>query len=228
MRLKCKVVMSVLAFLASASAVTATTTAHAGDLPRVDWGRMLADVDQFVNSGSAVLDSPRCALAGCQTETSTTARAPERTSFTTSADLDRHEWFAVAPKFSLVARDWSSAFRVAGGGDRLALVDALRLTSSTRMVMGRVRANHSRISPFVQVGLGQWRIDPYLLPLTQKYSELAAQAGVGIEVRVVGTWQVGIETSTTMLYREYREARDMAMPYVPIWNTALASRVDFW
>ncbi|MDB4943132.1 MAG: hypothetical protein JWP97_2666 [Labilithrix sp.] len=227
MRVKSRVVTSVLGGLAFAAAMTAPVTAHASDLPRVDWGRMLADVDAVVNNGSAVLDSPRCALAGCQTEASTTARAPERTTLTEGAQLDRHEWFAVDPKFSLVARDWSSAFRVAGGGERLALVDALRLTSSTRMVMGRVRLNASRISPFVQVGVGQWRIDPYLLPLTQKFTEIAAQAAIGLEMRVVGTWQVGLETSTTMLYREYREQRDQAMPAMPIWNTTFASRVDF-
>ena len=135
-----------------------------------------------------------------------------------------NSWFSFAPSVSLVARDWSSAYRVAGG-DRLALVDALRLTSSTRMVLTRVRlSDKSRITPFAQVGLGQWRTDPYLLPLTPRYEELAAQAAGGIEVRVHGTWQLALESTATMLYLERREAD---MPATHIFSTTIASRVEF-
>jgi hypothetical protein len=123
-----------------------------------------------------------------------------------------------------VARDWNEAYKVAGDGDRLALVDALRLTTSTRMVLTRVRLNDSRISPFAQVGLGHWRTDPYLLPLTARYTEIAAQAAGGVEVRLIGTWQIALETTMTMLYRENH---DPNMPAAQNWSSTFASRVDF-
>jgi hypothetical protein len=168
-----------------------------------------------------VLDRPRCTPAGCQTDTNATAAAPERGQRANVQDT-ANDWLGVRPTVSLVARDWGSSFRVAG--DRLALVDALRLTSSTRMVLSRVRMSDARISPFAQVGLGQWRTDPYLLPLTPSYTEIAAQAAAGVEMRLKGTWQVALETATTVLYRE-RGGSDMPAPHM--WSTTIASRVDF-
>lgn len=201
----------------------ATTPAKADPQPKgVDWMRLLVDLDVVAHKGADALDSPRCSAAGCITETNATAARPEREAVATVQDT-RNDWLALAPKMSLVARDWRSSFKVAG--DRLALVDALRLTTSTRMVLTRVRVSDARISPFAQVGLGQWRTDPYLLPLTPRYTELAAQAAAGVEVRIHGTWQVAFESTMTMLYREQREAGDY--PATRMWSTSVASRVDF-
>ncbi len=209
------------ALVAAVLVTSVAGTAHAEPAPSVDWTRLLGDLDTFARKGADVLDSPRCSLAGCQTDTNATASAPER-----SAANHLHNtgstWFDLTPKFSLVARDWSSAYKVAG--DRLALVDALRLTSSTRMALSRVRVNDSRISPFAQVGLGQWRTDPYLLPLTARYTEIAAQAAGGMEVRLIGTWEIALETTMTMLYRE---THDASMPAAQIWSSTFASRIDF-
>jgi hypothetical protein len=108
---------------------------------------------------------------------------------------------------------------------RLALVDALRLTTSTRMVLTRVRlSDEARVTPFVQVGIGQWRTDPYLLPLTPRYMEMAAQAAAGVEVRVMGSWQLALESNATMLYVEQR---DPNMPASHIFSSSIASRVEF-
>jgi hypothetical protein len=211
------------ALVATLVATTAASTAQAEPAPSVDWAHVLGDLDALARRGADVLDSPRCSQAGCQTDTNATASAPERIS-ATSVQTTGTAWFGLAPTFSLVARDWSSAYKVAGSGDRLALVDALRLTSSTRMVLSRVRVNDSRISPFAQVGLGQWRTDPYLLPLTARYTEIAAQAAAGVELRIIGTWQIALETTMTMLYRE---SRDDSMPAAQIWSSTFASRVDF-
>ncbi len=208
--------------VATLTAGTASTAKAAG--PSVDWARVLDDLDTVSRKGADVLDSPRCGSAGCQTDTNPTAHAPERLQHA-HAQTTGAEWATLDPKFALVARDWNGTYKVAGGaGDRLALVDALRLTSSTRMVLGRVRANESRISPFAQVGLGQWRTDPYLLPLTARYTEIAAQAATGVEIRLIGTWQIALETTMTMLYRE---SRDASMPAAQNWSTTFASRVDF-
>lgn len=209
------------ALVATLVATTATTAAKADPAPAVDWARVLTDLDTVARNGADVLDSPRCGSAGCQTDTNTTASAPERIS-ANRVENTGSDWLGLAPKFSLVARDWSSAYKVAG--DRLALVDALRLTSSTRMVLSRVRMNDSRISPFAQVGLGHWRTDPYLLPLTARYTEIAAQAAGGVEARLIGSWQIALETTMTMLYRETRDAGD---PAARNWSTAFASRIDF-
>lgn len=188
--------------------------------PAVDWGRLASDLNALARSGASVLDSPRCGLAGCQTDTNATAAAPERVEAVHRRNTAT-DWFNVTPKFSLVARDWDSTYKVAG--ERLALVDVMRLTSSTRMVLARVRTQ-SRLSPFAQMGLGQWRTDPYLLPLTARYTEVAAQGSAGVELRLAGSWELALETAMTMLYRE---AHDSSMPATQIWSTTFASRVDF-
>ncbi|MDB4936963.1 MAG: hypothetical protein JWP87_3935 [Labilithrix sp.] len=207
--------------LATTFAATVAASAHADPTNGTDWGRVLSDLDAVARKGADVLDSPRCTPAGCQTDTNATAAPPERGVRFNVQDTS-NDLVSFHPTVSLVARDWGSSFRVAG--DRLALVDALRLTSSTRMVLTRVRMSDSRISPFAQVGLGQWRTDPYLLPLTPSYTEIAAQAAAGLEMRLKGTWQVAFETASTVLYRE-RGGSDMPAPH--IFSTTIATRVDF-
>jgi hypothetical protein len=221
MRITSTIATALFATLVSTSAAR---TARAESAPSVDWMRLLTELDTVARKGADVIDSPRCSSAGCQTVTNATAAPPERLNPHRSPNTGR-EWFGLSPKFSLVARDWSSAYKVAGSGDRLALVDQLRLTSSTRMVLTRVRANESRISPFAQVGLGQWRTDPYLLPLTLRTTQIAAQVEGGVELRLIGTWQVALESSLTMLYREDRS--ETMPPAMQVWSTTFASRVDF-
>lgn len=206
------------ALLATTVATTVATSAKAD--PAADWGRVLSDMDVVARKGADVLDSPRCVGPSCQLDANATAQREQTTSI--QLQTTRNEWLGLAPKVSLVVRDWGSAYKVTG--DRLALIDELRLTSSTRMLLSRVRLSDTRISPFVQVGLGQWRTDPYLLPLTARYTEIAGQATGGIEVRVVGTWQVAFETTMTGLYREQHGAGD---PAASMWGTTFASRVVF-
>ena len=219
-----RIVPTLLATALAAGTILSGSPAKAEPKVAVDWMRVLTDADTVMKKGADILDSPRCALAGCQTDLNVTAGAPERIRLS-HVQIAGNSIFELAPRFSLVARDWSFSYKVSR--ERLALVDETRLTSSSRMVLGRIRLNQSRISPYAQVGLGQWRIDPYLMPLNQRFTEIAAEAALGIEIRVMGTWQLAAQTSTTMLYREYREPKDMAAPGVQIWNTTLASRVDF-
>jgi hypothetical protein len=213
-----------LSFAAAALATMfATSAAMADATPKgVDWSRVVSDLDRVSRQGADVLDSPRCSPAGCETSTNATAAAPER-GFKLNVQNTANDLLAFRPVMSLVARDWNSSFRVAG--DRLALIDAMRLTTSTRMVLTRVRMSDARIAPFAQVGLGQWRTDPFVLPLTPRYEEIAAQAAGGVELRLMGTWQVALETTTTVLYREQQNNRDL--PSAHMWSTTFASRVDF-
>ena len=219
MRMRLTLAGAVIAsmFASSTAMADANSSARGG----VDWTRVLQDFDVVSRRGASVLDSPRCSPAGCQTDTNATAAAPERVVRFDVQDT-ANNWFGFKPRVSLVARDWSSSFRVTG--DRLALVDAMRLTTSTRMVLARVRMTDARVAPFLQLGLGQWRTDPYILPLTPRYEEIAAQAAAGVEVRVIGTWMVGLEQTVTVLHRE---RGDNSLPSAHMWSSTFASRVDF-
>lgn len=221
MRIRLYLATAVLATMFATSAAKADPS-EGGDRGATDWSRLLVELDTVARKGADVLDAPRCSSAGCITETNATAARPER-ALKLNVQNASNDWIGFAPTMSLVARDWGSAYRVAG--DRLALVDALRLTSSTRMVLTRVRMTAARISPFAQIGLGQWRTDPYLLPLTPRYEEMAAQAAGGVEVRLHGRWQVALESTMTMLYRESRAEGDY--PATHMWSTSIASRVEF-
>ncbi len=134
-------------------------------------------------------------------------------------------WFSFAPRTSLLARDWSAAKHLAGG--QLLLTDAMRLTRSSRMVVSRLRFSEpgTRIIPFAQVAFGQWRVDNELMPRTAPDTELAAQGGVGIDLRVTRAWQLAAETDFTIIYRERNEAGHATAPRM--WSTMLASRIEF-
>jgi len=214
--------LPLLRFTTAAFALATVLASSAAVADTNEWARVLSDLDAVSRKGADVLDSPRCTPAGCQTDTNATAAAPERGVKLNVQDTTNDRLLTFRPTVSLVARDWGSSFRVAG--ERLALVDALRLTSSTRMVLTRFRMSDSRISPFAQVGLGQWRTDPYILPLTPSYMELAAQAAAGIELRLIGSWQIALESTMTAIYRE---RSDKSMPSPHMWSTTFASRVDF-
>lgn len=186
----------------------------------VDWLRVLVELDVVARKGADAFDTPRCTATGCYAPRTT---VPSERHPDPNPQNAGNAWFGVAPTVSLVARDWGAAYRVAG--DRLALVDALRLTSSTRMVLTRVRLNDRRIAPFAQLGVGQWRIDPYLVPSSSRQTEIAAQLGGGVEMRLWPAWQLAIETSSTVIYRDDRQPVDAAVPRM--WSTMLASRIDF-
>lgn len=188
------------------------TTAQADTRGVMDWGRALVELDQLARSGA-------------EGASDTARTAAERTS-QLLVQNGGNAWFGVAPRVALVARDWGSAYRLAG--DRLSLVDGMRLSESTRMVMSRVRVGDphiTRISPFAQVGVGQWRTDPNLLPLTPRSTELATQLGGGFELRLGRGWQLACETAMTVLVPGERLPGNLGGSR--LWSTTVASRVDF-
>jgi hypothetical protein len=96
------------------------------------------------------------------------------------------------------------------------------------MVITRVRFGDlkiARVTPFAQVGLGQFRTDRRWMPFTPLSTEIAGQVGGGVEIRVSRAWQLAAEYSATGLYREEREANDI--PQTGMWSVMLASRLAF-
>jgi len=198
-----------------AAAITSSTAAHA-DTGRltIDWGRLLVDLDTYARTGAE-----RPSPAGHHQA----AAAAERTNQLYVQNAG-NAWFGVAPRVSFVARDWGGSYRIAG--DRLSLVDAMRLSSSTRMVLTRVRFGDfgsTRIMPFAQVGFGQWRTDTNILPLSPRAVEVAGQVGGGVEINLGKSWQLACETSATLFIRDEREE----IAQTNLWSTTLATRLEW-
>lgn len=195
------------------SLTTAASTAHAE--PRgfggFDWGKAVVDLDAFARGSS---DQP-VAAPKKQTIRPGTSEDP-------SPQNMGNAWFGVAPRMTLVARDWASSTRLAG--DRLSLLDAVRLSQSTRMVVGRARLSATRFTPFVQVGVGQWRVDRTVLPLTPRIIEVATQFGGGFELRITRAWQLAAEATGTTLFRD---GTGESVPQTMLWSTFIASRLSF-
>lgn len=178
----------------------------------VDWVQAVVDLDRYARTGS---DRPVNATKPQAPRLATPTEDPNPQSM-------GNAWFGVAPRMTLVARDWASSTRL--WGDKLSLVDAMRLSASTRMVVGRVRLGNGRFTPFAQAGAGQWRVDRTFLPLTPRTIELATQFGGGFELKVTKKWQLAFETSAINLVRDEATA---GVPEAMLWSTFLASRLEF-
>lgn len=102
----------------------------------------------------------------------------------------------ILPRASLVARDWKGSMKVAG---RTMLLDDLRPAASQRMVLFRIESD-ARLSPYAQVGAGEWRVDPVLLPALPTWQALAGQIGAGAELRTSKGVQIAGEVGYTFFY----------------------------
>jgi len=132
-------------------------------------------------------------------------------------------WFGVAPKVSIVARDWGEGFRLYGAP--MALSDELRLSRNTRMVLSRVRLGSGRITPFVQLGVGQWRIDTTALPGMRYGVEVATQTGFGVEAHLARRWDLVAEANSTYFIRDRRDDQSVDSPRV--FGAAVFSRFTY-
>jgi hypothetical protein len=199
-------------------AMTFTSSAKA-DEPvgaQVDWMKGLYSLDRLVRGGSETR-SPA--------PSPTLNKSAERPTYSSDPNPQNlgSAWFGVAPKMSLVLRDWASSTRLYG--DSLSVVEQLRLVASTRMVVTRARlATHTRFTPFVQLGVGQWRVDRRFLPFTPDTEEVATQVGTGFELRLTRRWQLAAEATFTSLIRE---GQNNSLPQTAMMSTYLASRVEF-
>jgi hypothetical protein len=201
--------------VATAAAIASTTIASVAQAqePRgVDWLKVLVDLDRKVRSGA---EHPMPVASEREQNRPAPIDDP-------SPQNLGNAWFGVAPRVTLVARDWASSTRLAG--DRLSFVEQMRLSASTRMVVGRARLSSTRFTPFVQVGLGQWRVDRKYLPLTPNTIEIASQLGTGFELRLSQRWQLATETTVTTLIRE---GVSSSIPQTLLWSTFIASRLEF-
>jgi hypothetical protein len=125
----------------------------------------------------------------------------------------------VRPRATLVARDWGGAIVLMG---HLSPTDQFRLSRSTRMIMGRVHVPIGRFTPFVQLGLGQWRLDPGLFPSCVRDVESAGQLGSGLEIAIARTASVALEADYTVLYREQHEPQ--MVDSAQHWSSYVAAR----
>lgn len=205
-----------LAATLAASALLSIAPAARADPARLtfDWGRFLLHVERFAVKA---MEKPR-------TEPGTTDRAP------ISADPNPtslgNAWFGVSPRFTFVARDWGGAVRLAG--ERPIVLDGFRCSQSTRMIMTRVRFGDfriSRVTPFLQLGVGQWRVDRNIIPNFPKTTEMAGQVGGGFELQITKKWNMAAEASLTGLYRDSDEAS--GIPHTRLWSYTVASRIEF-
>lgn len=202
--------------LAATCAALATTSTALADESRgaIDWGRLLVQLDTFARTGA---ERPSPAAPRGERPVATSEPYEQNPG---------NAWMGVAPRVAFVARDWATAYRLAG--DRLSLVDALRLSESTRMVVTRVRfgdLRFDRVTPFAQIGVGQWRTDTNLMPFTPRSTEIAGQAGGGIEIQISRWWQMAAESTVTAIVRDSREAN--SIPQTRLWSVMLASRIEF-
>jgi hypothetical protein len=130
---------------------------------------------------------------------------------------------STGPDASLVARDWSGPRIFVG---HLSPIDRIRMSHSSRMLVGRLRIPAGRITPFGQLGLGQWRIDPEVVPHRSDIA-YAAQLGYGFELAVSSFATVAFEADYTVLYRD----RDQPCPPQAgppgLWGAFLAARGRF-
>lgn len=202
----------------AATAIVALTAAAVpsparADEPRgVDWEKAVVDLDRLARRGS---ERPTTPSPASQTSRPTVSDDPSPQNLGAA-------WFGVAPRVTVVARDWSSSTRLAG--DRLSVVDAFRLAQSTRMVVARTRLSNARFTPFIQLGVGQWRVDRNYLPFTPSNIEVASQVGTGFELRLSEKWQLAAETSAISLIRD---GHSNDVPQTVMWSTFIASRLEF-
>jgi hypothetical protein len=104
--------------------------------------------------------------------------------------------------------------------------DELRPTRSNRMVVSRVRLADGLVAPFAQLGLGEWRVDPTVLPALPPEQELAAQAGLGFEVSLSPATVVAFEADWTLLLPG--NGNDVIADTHPsFWGACLALRDRF-
>jgi len=114
-------------------------------------------------------------------------------------------------RLSLVMRDWKGAMSLLGRG--AVASDQIRLTRSSRMLMGRITVGDGPIVPFVHFGAGEWRYDPDLVPFVRN-QEFASQFGAGLAVRISKHMAFAWETDYVILCRERREPQNVPNPYI--------------
>jgi hypothetical protein len=149
--------------------------------------------------------------------------------------------FEGAGRWSVVALDWDAARSLVG---RLAATDEVNRGRSRRMLVLRGRLLDGPLTPFAQLGLGQWRFDPDI-PAMPRKALMAAQLGVGIEYLIASWVSVAFVADCTVLDpvrvegsnpqpRPHEEPDDPSRPRddrwvhpVALWGGFLATHARF-
>lgn len=206
--------------MAAALAVSLTLlapTAQADDSPRlsVDWGKL----------GEVLRQAP-----GMLLPREHDVEHVEHPEHGDRADGDiplaARRLVGLAPRMSLVARDWGASQLLVGN---LTVTDQLRLTRSSRMVVSRVRLAEGRLVPFAQLGVGEWRVDRTLVPALPLNQQLAAQAGAGFEFAVAPSFAVAVEADWTLLWDDAiaSQPQPQTIGGPNLWGALLAARARF-
>ncbi len=132
-------------------------------------------------------------------------------------------WVGAEPRMSLVARDWTGSRGLVGD---MTATDELRPTRSNRMVVSRLRLAEGRIVPFAQLGVGQWRVDPTVMPLLPREQELAAQGGLGFELTLSRATALAVEADWTLLLPTSSDDV-IADTHPAFWGACVAMRTRF-
>jgi hypothetical protein len=188
---------ALLASLLVGAAIGYAPSASASDDPRlsVDWAKFLEQSWAYVSHvAEHPASGPASGSAGVGSASSWLG------SYMGAPDDEDAPWVVFVPRVSLVARDWRNA-RILSG-DVLALTDKMRVTGSSRMVLGRIYLGGGRIAPFAQLGAGEWRVDRDIVPNYSCDQERAAQIGFGIESKVSRIAALAVETDYTVLMRD--------------------------
>jgi hypothetical protein len=190
-----------IAVAAAVAGSLAAVPALAGDTPQtmVDWNRlapMMASTQEMLQHGSS-------------------SGASE-----SAASLP---WVGAEPRVSLVARDWAGSRGLWGS---LVATDELRPARSNRMVVSRLRLAQGRVVPFAQLGAGQWRVDPTVMPLLPREQELAAQGGFGFELRLSSATAVAAEADWTLLLPT-SDGDVIAETHPAFWGACVAMQTRF-
>lgn len=209
-----------LAVLASFVVLTTSESAFASDgEPRSAPG-IVGEAERWLSeaaAGPVVGSEP--AMQGASRDASATAERGVASSLPPAKEKPFVDFSS--PRLSVIARDWRGSLRIAG--DRTLLVDDLRPTASNRLVVARV-ATDSELTTFVQLGVGEWRIDPAMFPNARSYSEMAGQASTGFELRLPSGLRVAGEAQYTALYRDLHYTSDEVAPRILSFVVALDGR----
>lgn len=150
--------------------------AEGGMRLRVDWSSF-ADTYRMLSAGSS---SPGH-------DTASNARV---------VTSEASAWFGSGAMVSILLRDWQGATHLAGGP--MAVTDAIRASSASRMLVARVGLGGGRIVPYLHVGAGQWREPEQRL--RDAPVEVAGEAGVGFETLLARSCAFAVEYNWTALY----------------------------
>lgn len=206
--------------IAVACADNASAAEHTADSRAPHSPGLIGEAERWLQAAAAVptVASDPATHGGAAQRSSTAERGVADDSARATA---KDPWVDFVPNLSVVVRDWRGSLKLAG--DRTLLVDDIRPTASNRMVIGRL-ATDAQLTTFVQVGVGEWRIDTVMFPNARAYRESAGQVSGGFELHAAPGLRVAGEVQYTVLYRDLHYTSDEVAPRILTFVVAVDAR----